>query len=332
MKVVFRAAAVLPLLVVTCFSAHVTLQAQSVPSIRKVEVLHTSGQVEIEVEASDRVVPQINLVKNPDRLIVDFVNALPGAQLRGQAVNRAEVKSVRVGLFSKDPPVTRIVLDLAGPQPYQVFPSGRTVIVKVGAGSVAGAYRNTAPMLTSTTYSAAGAHLSVDIPPPPRPVLVVSFRDGMLTINANKASLSEVLYAVQQRTGAEIAIPAGAEQEQVVAELGPAPAPEVLSHLLNGSKFNFLILNSSSDPRILDRVILSSRPVGQAPLPPPRSAPVMAADDEDTDVQPRNVPPPVVRPAPGITPPPSDPNVNPANGIPGSPEAKPQPDSNDVPD
>jgi hypothetical protein len=331
MKVVFRAAAVLPLLVVTCFSAHVTLQAQSVPSIRKVEVLRTSGQVEIEVEASDRVVPQINLVKNPDRLIVDFVNALPGAQLRGQAVNRAEVKSVRVGLFSKDPPVTRIVLDLTGPQPYQVFPSGRTVIVKVGAGSVAGSYRNPA-VLSNTTYSAAGAHLSVDIPPPPRPVLAVSFRDGMLTINANKASLSEVLYAVQQRTGAEIAIPAGAEQEQVVAELGPAPAPEVLSYLLNGSKFNFLILNSSSDPRILDRVILSSRPVGQAPLPPPRSAPAMVADDEDTDVQPRNAPPPVVRPAPGITPPPSDPNVNPANGIPGSPEAKPQADSNDVPD
>ncbi len=314
----FFRAAVLPLFAVACLSAHATLQAQAIPSIRKVEVLRTTGQVEIEIEASDRIVPQTNLLKHPDRLVVDFVNATPGAELRNQPVNRAEVKNLRVGLFSADPPVTRIVLDLAGPQPYQVFPSGRTVILKVGAGGTESAGYQPKPSLNGANYSA-GAHLSVESAPPTRPELAVSFREGMLTINANKASLSEVLFAVHQRTGADIAIPAGAEQEQVVAELGPAPAPEVLSRLLNGSKFNFLILSSSSDPKVLDRVILSSRPEGPMPQPRPQpQQPVTVAADQDQDnsdpeTQPAPAPRPPqqhVAPAPGMSPPPANTDVD----------------------
>jgi hypothetical protein len=300
MKLLFRVVAVLPL--VACLSAHATAEAH--PSIRKVEVLRTGGQVEIEVEASDQVIPQTNLLRNPDRLVVDFVNAVPGTGLHGQIVNRAQVKSLRVGLFSANPPVTRIVLDLSGPQPYQVFPSGRTVIVKVGAGSGAqsAAYHPASgPVLTNTNYSAAGAHLSVDVPSPARPPLAVSFRDGLLTINANRVNLSEILFAVHQRTGAEIAIPAGAEQEQVVAELGPAPAPEVLSRLLNGSKFNFLILSSSKDPQVLDRVILSSRPEGPIPAPSPQRPPVVQDEDDEPEAQPA-MSATQPHPAPGVPP------------------------------
>ena len=295
------AAAALPLLAAMTLAP----QAQSVPSIRKVEVLHTRGQVEIEVEASDRIVPQVNVLTGPDRLVVDFVGAVPSAQLHGQAGNRSEVKNLRVGLFSADPPVTRIVLDLNGPQPYKVFPSGRTVILKVGADAgaqVAGSRASSGPALVNSNYNAMGAHLSVEVPPPPRPALDVSFKNGLLYISAVKANLSEVLFAVHQRTGAEIAIPAGAEQEQVVGEMGPAPAEQVLGQLLNGSKFNFVIVNSPGNPQALEAVILSARPEG--PMPQPRPQPrVVVADDDDADVAP--VP---KHPAPAPVPP------SPANG------------------
>ena len=82
----------------------------------------------------------------------------------------------------------------------------------------------------------------------PRTPLEVTFRNGSLSIVANKATLSEVLYAVQQRTGADISIPAGAEQEHVVAGVGLGPAREVLARLLNGSNFNFLILSAPDNP------------------------------------------------------------------------------------
>ncbi|MFZ3213262.1 MAG: hypothetical protein WA188_17300, partial [Terriglobales bacterium] len=134
-------------------------------------------------------------------------------------------------------------------------------------------------------------------------------------ISANKASLSEVLFAVHQRTGADIAIPAGAEQEKVVAEIGPASAPEVLSRLLNGTKFNFLILSAVNDPGTVDRVILSARPDGPGAAFQPLQQMAPVADDPDTDA-----PPPPQQPAP---------NPNPAAGRQGNP-ANPQADN--VPD
>ena len=95
-------------------------------------------------------------------------------------------------------------------------------------------------------------------------------------------TLSEVLLAVQQRTGAQVSIAAGAEQEQVAADIAPGPAPEVLASLLNGSKFNFLILSAANDPSQLDRVILSPRADGGVMPLPPMQAQNNTADDDDT--------------------------------------------------
>src|ERR1700722_6945817 len=103
-------------------------------SVRSVKVLGSKDTVEVEVQATDRIVPQTQVLTGPDRLVIDFVNAVPSSQLRSQSVNRGQVKDLRVGLFQSKPPVTRLVLDLKTAQSYQVFPSGRTVIIKVMGG------------------------------------------------------------------------------------------------------------------------------------------------------------------------------------------------------
>ncbi|MGA8437969.1 MAG: AMIN domain-containing protein [Candidatus Sulfotelmatobacter sp.] len=286
-------------------SATLPGRAQNAPTVRRVQVLGNRNPIEIEIEGSEPLVPEAQVVTGPDRLVVDFANAVPAAQLHNQTLNRADVKSVRVGLFAAKPPVTRVVFDLNGPQAYQVFPSGRTVIIKIGSvGAQVQANSSSGPRLVNTNYPAQSAKIT---PPPPPPPLIVSFQAGMLTIMANKANLSEVLFAVHQHTGAEIAIPAGAEQEQVVAQIGPASAPEVLAHLLNGSKFNFLILSSAGNPATLDRVILSARPDGPSPAFQPLQQVVQANDDPEPDVPTKTPPPPPPAPNPG-TPsnPPSD--------------------------
>jgi AMIN domain len=267
----FRSALGITFAAVVSVTLPLPLRAQNVSSVRNVQVLGGGSQVEIDIESSAPIVPQTNELGGPDRLLVDFVNAKPSAQLRNQAINRAQVKDLRVGLFSADPPVTRIVLDLNGPQPYQVFPSGRTTIVKIGKVPGQSALSNPAaqPVLTPASYGTQEADVAPAenaAPPPPRPSLAVSFQNEMLSIHADRATLSEVLFAVHQRTGAEIGIPAGAEQEKVAVDLGPAPAAEVLEELLNGSRFNFLILSSPNDPRILNQVILSPRAEGPMPV------------------------------------------------------------------
>src|SRR6266704_1883352 len=72
------------------------------------------------------------MIAGPDRLVIDIPNTVPGAALRGMVVNRGEVKGVRVGLFSAAPPVTRIVVDLNSPQPYNIVPNSSGFGVSLG--------------------------------------------------------------------------------------------------------------------------------------------------------------------------------------------------------
>jgi len=296
-------------------------------SIRRVQFLGNQNAVEIEIEASEHMAPQAQMLTGPDRLVMDFPNAVPGNQLRSQSVNRGGVKDVRVGLFTANPPVTRIVFDLNAAHSYQIFPAGRTVIVKLGGDEVdksAGVddFPETGPTVTrpslvNTNFPVRRLPLST-AQASARPSLEVSFKDGLLAIRSNKASLSEVLYAVHQHTGADIAVPAGAERERVAADIGPGPAAEVLAHLLNGSRFNFLILNSASDARVLDRVILSPRGEG---LSTPRALASPPAEDIDTDeatqppaaAEPASPAPPA--PAPQL-PPGTPPDTNPQENDP----------------
>jgi hypothetical protein len=261
----------------------------------------------LQVEASDRLVPQTQVLTGPDRLVVDFPNALPAAALRDQVINRGGVKTIRVGLFQSKPPVTRLVVDLQGPQPYEVVQSGHNVTIRM-SGAPAGATAGekfasdppTRPGLVTARFAAAATRVrALEAAAPPKSTLEVTFRDGLLTIHANKASLSDVLFAVHQRTGAEVTIAAGAEQEQVAAEIGPLPAPEAIARLLNGSKFNYLILSNAENPRLLDKIILSPIGAGMAAALGPKIEEVPEDDSSPVDlVKAPDAPPPPPPPGP----------------------------------
>jgi hypothetical protein len=83
----------------------------------------------------------------------------------------------------------------------------------------------------------------------------VSYQDGQLTIVAPNSTLGDILRGVRKYTAADIEIPATAN-ERVVTRLGPGPAREVMAELLNGSRFNYILLGSPEDANALVRVVL----------------------------------------------------------------------------
>jgi len=87
-------------------------------------------------------------------------------------------------------------------------------------------------------------------PVPPQ----VSYQNDQLTIIAPNSTLGDILRAVRKQTGAEIEVPPAAER--VVTHLGPGPAREVMAELLNGSRFNYVLLGSSANDAALTRVVL----------------------------------------------------------------------------
>jgi hypothetical protein len=86
----------------------------------------------------------------------------------------------------------------------------------------------------------------------------VTYVNGQLTISALDASLGDVLRAVSVKTGAVIEFPVDRANEHFFANAGPGPVREVLATLLNGSRFNYVMLASPTDPNILQRMILTS--------------------------------------------------------------------------
>jgi hypothetical protein len=107
-----------------------------------------------------------------------------------------------------------------------------------------------------TPQTAVAAPPTAEQRPPTAPQ--VTYRDGVLTIVARNSTLGDILSAVRTRTGATIEVP-GPAGERVVAMLGPAPAQKVLADLLNGSRFDYVILGSASIPGGVQRVILTQR-------------------------------------------------------------------------
>jgi hypothetical protein len=114
----------------------------------------------------------------------------------------------------------------------------------------------------------------------------ISYQDGLLTIVAPNSTLSEILRGVRKLTAADIEIPASAN-ERVVTRLGPGPAREVMAELLNGSKFNYILLGSPQDPNLLVRVVLVAKspetPTPAAGAPPLQNAAAPAPDADTTD-------------------------------------------------
>lgn len=90
-------------------------------------------------------------------------------------------------------------------------------------------------------------------PVPPQ----VSYQNAQLTIVAPNSTLGDILRAVRKQTGAEIEIPPATER--VVTHLGPGPAREVMADLLNGSRFNYVLLGSPTDNSVLTRVVLVAK-------------------------------------------------------------------------
>ena len=274
--------------------------AQKSATVDQVRVRGAGDALEVEIQTSGTpVVPNTQALSGPNRIVVDFPGVLPADTLRALTVNRGNLKAIRTGLFFKNPPITRIVLDLGDAQPYRIATEGSVVVLKLNTtaaetkpavATIAGKARLrdvalvatpgapqaklatasllagvVAPVPGTTNQNGAreipsatdGATAAVPIEPP-KPVVAVSYENGMLRIHAEKATLSQVLYEVQTKTGADIAIPAGAEQEKVVADFGPAPAREVLGLLLNGSPYNFIFVGNEF---ALEKVILTRRQI-----------------------------------------------------------------------
>lgn len=109
-------------------------------------------------------------------------------------------------------------------------------------------------------------------PPPPAPPLTleqmppqrpqITWDGQQLTIISQNSTLSDILREVGRLTGAAFDMPPNGSRERVAAQLGPGPAREILSALLSGTEFDYVIQASETDPAAIRSMLLTLRDKG----------------------------------------------------------------------
>jgi hypothetical protein len=104
--------------------------------VNSVRVLYEQNAPAIEVLSTHQVVPSIEFLDSPPRLVIDLLNARIGLQRKRVPVLQENILTIRTEQYQKDPPIVRIVVDLLVPYRYTWDIAGNRLMVRLKALTV----------------------------------------------------------------------------------------------------------------------------------------------------------------------------------------------------
>jgi type IV pilus assembly protein PilQ len=132
--------------------------------IQTVAVARGKGGINVEILGTGAMTPKAMKLTGPDRVVIDVPNAVP-LRKREIAVNSGDVKSIRVARYQVDPPVTRVVVDLAANKDFEVVPTGRKLTVKLRPAAEVAQPAPAAPATPAAAVEVAGTTPAAPQPP-----------------------------------------------------------------------------------------------------------------------------------------------------------------------
>jgi hypothetical protein len=111
-------------------------QQQAIPTrepaiVTSVRVVQDRGVPAVEIITSHPVLPTIQMLDSPPRLVIDLANARIGLTRKRTPVLQENMLTLRAEQFQNEPPITRIVLDLLVTYGYTWDVSGDTLMVRL---------------------------------------------------------------------------------------------------------------------------------------------------------------------------------------------------------
>lgn len=131
----------------------------------------------------------------------------------------------------------------------------------------------------------------------------MSFDSHGLQINATNASLQQILNEVSKETGAKVE--GFAADERIFGQYGPGQPKDVLSQLLHGSSYNFIMVGGGGEEAPKQLLLSARRAGGNAPTaatPPTRENQEDEVMEQPEPEEPLPLPQPINRAGPPRTP------------------------------
>jgi len=111
---------------------------RSVPSVSKVAAVKSFRIVQeedgsaLEILSTKPLVPAIQAISNPDRLVIDLPNARLDTPEKRISVQAHQISAIRADQFQQNPPIARLVVDLLAPRAFTWDAAGNRLLVHLG--------------------------------------------------------------------------------------------------------------------------------------------------------------------------------------------------------
>jgi type II secretory pathway component GspD/PulD (secretin) len=89
--------------------------------------------------------------------------------------------------------------------------------------------------------------------------ITVEYRNGLLSVVAEKAELGKVLQLLGAKIGTSIEVAPEITAEPVVAHIKAAAPAQVLAQLLDGPQLEYIVMGADETGRVLNRVVVRKR-------------------------------------------------------------------------
>ena len=154
------------------------IAAIRIAAIKSFRIVQEKDGQAVEILSTRPLVPSIQAIGAPDRLVIDLPNARLDTQQKRISVEADQISTLRANQFQQHPPVARVVVDLLAPRAYTWDAAGNRLVVHLG--------KNPGPAKSSNSLFEPPTVPSLTLAP--QPVVVAVRAAGPLALPENNGS------------------------------------------------------------------------------------------------------------------------------------------------